>query len=153
MVVFGVEGVVVFGVEGVSYMLGSSSDWLTGGASAEKLVVPASHTGLVSVCHCQKVCKSVCWGLRVEVCVSVCLQETSVAIQRLSDALGCQISQFSFAGLKDRRAVTVQHMVLRGVTANRYVCVCVCVCVRACVCVHACVRVCVCLCVCVRCIM
>ena len=89
--------------------------------------------------------------------VSVCPQETSVAVQRLSDAVCCQASQFSFAGMKDRRAVTVQHMVVRGVTADRSVCVCVCVrvCVVCvwCVCgVCVCgVCVCVCVCVCVGC--
>ena len=85
--------------------------------------------------------------------VSVCPQETSVAVQRLSDAVCCQASQFSFAGMKDRRAVTVQHMVVRGVTADRSVCVCVCVrvCVVCvwCVCGVCVCGVCVCVCVCV----
>ena len=54
--------------------------------------------------------------------MSVCLQETLVAVQRLSEALGCQLSQFSFAGIKDRKAVTVQNVVVKGITADRSVC-------------------------------
>lgn len=46
-------------------------------------------------------------------------QETLAAIDLLSSALECQASQFSFAGVKDKKAVTTQTMTVRDVTADR----------------------------------
>ena len=46
-------------------------------------------------------------------------QEMLEAIQKLSSALDSHPSQFGFAGNKDRRAVTLQRMTVRGISADR----------------------------------
>ncbi|XP_068732862.1 pseudouridylate synthase PUS7L-like isoform X3 [Montipora capricornis] len=45
--------------------------------------------------------------------------ETLEAIHRLSRCLDIQPSAFSYAGVKDKKAITTQHMVVRGVTPEQ----------------------------------
>ncbi|KAL9965388.1 hypothetical protein ACROYT_G029183 [Oculina patagonica] len=45
--------------------------------------------------------------------------ETLEAIQRLSACLNIQPSAFSYAGIKDKKAITKQYMVVRGVTPEQ----------------------------------
>ena len=47
------------------------------------------------------------------------IQETLEAIQRLSACLNIQPSAFSYAGIKDKKAITTQYMVVRGVTPEQ----------------------------------
>ena len=47
--------------------------------------------------------------------------ETLDAISKLSNALRVQPSQFSYAGIKDKKAVTTQAMCVKGVTKDRLV--------------------------------
>ena len=47
------------------------------------------------------------------------LQETLEAIERLSRALGTHPSSFSFAGIKDKKAVTLQNVVVKGITPEQ----------------------------------
>ena len=47
------------------------------------------------------------------------VQETLEAIQRLSACLNIQPSAFSYAGIKDKKAITTQYMVVRGVTPEQ----------------------------------
>ena len=46
-------------------------------------------------------------------------QETLEAIQRLSTCLDVQPSAFSYAGIKDKKAVTTQHVVVRGISPEQ----------------------------------
>ena len=48
-------------------------------------------------------------------------QETLEAIQRLSTCLDVQPSAFSYAGIKDKKAVTTQHVVVRGISPEQWV--------------------------------
>jgi len=47
--------------------------------------------------------------------------ETLEAISYLATSLGAVPADFSYAGVKDKRAVTHQAMVVRGVTVQRWV--------------------------------
>ena len=47
------------------------------------------------------------------------VQETLEAIQRLSACLNIQPSAFSYAGIKDKKAITTQYMVVRDVTPEQ----------------------------------
>lgn len=49
------------------------------------------------------------------------IKETLEAIHRLSMCLNVQPSAFSYAGIKDKKAVTKQSMVVRGVTPEQWV--------------------------------
>ena len=46
-------------------------------------------------------------------------KETLEAIHRLSSCLNVQPSAFSFAGIKDKKAITKQYMVVKGVTPEQ----------------------------------
>ena len=46
-------------------------------------------------------------------------QETLEAIQRLSTCLDVQPLAFSYAGIKDKKAVTTQHVVVRGISPEQ----------------------------------
>ncbi|KAK2566725.1 Pseudouridylate synthase PUS7L [Acropora cervicornis] len=46
-------------------------------------------------------------------------KETLEAIQRLSTCLDVQPSAFSYAGIKDKKAVTTQHVVVRGISPEQ----------------------------------
>ncbi|XP_071490300.1 pseudouridylate synthase PUS7L-like [Diadema antillarum] len=54
-----------------------------------------------------------------------CLRKTNIetldAIQQLSQAVGLHPSDFSYAGIKDKKAVTTQFMCVKGIPASRYV--------------------------------
>nr|XP_002738360.2 PREDICTED: pseudouridylate synthase 7 homolog-like protein-like [Saccoglossus kowalevskii] len=45
--------------------------------------------------------------------------ETLDAIQQIADATGCQPSDISYAGMKDKKAITTQAMVIRGVLPHK----------------------------------
>ena len=46
-------------------------------------------------------------------------KETLEAIHRLSSCLNVQPSAFSYAGIKDKKAITKQYMVVKGVTPEQ----------------------------------
>lgn len=48
------------------------------------------------------------------------LQETLEALERLAKCVGVYPSDFSYAGTKDKKAVTLQNMTVKGVTPARY---------------------------------
>ena len=48
-------------------------------------------------------------------------KETLEAVHRLSTCLNIQPSAFSYAGIKDKKAVTKQYMVVRGVSPEQWV--------------------------------
>lgn len=56
-------------------------------------------------------------------CTGFTLQKTNTetlsAIQQLARPMGVQISDFTYAGIKDKKAVTTQEMAVKGITITR----------------------------------
>ena len=49
----------------------------------------------------------------------IVLQETFEALHHLSKLLDCQPSQFTVAGLKDKRAITSQQVTVKNITTEQ----------------------------------
>ena len=60
-----------------------------------------------------------CTTLMCSRTIAYFVKETLECLHRMAELLQCQAAQFSHAGTKDRRAVSVQRMSIRGVTAAR----------------------------------
>jgi tRNA pseudouridine13 synthase len=58
-------------------------------------------------------------NLYLQFCLKKENMETLDVINRVSHLLHCQPSEFSYSGVKDRKAVTVQNMVVKNITAEK----------------------------------